>query len=242
MAKAAVDTVLLAGEPPLAGEMAELCRSRGLAVDLRAAGPRRRRRAGTRVKAGGRGRTAIAFELTHTDPEAKRENLRLIESGIGPSVPILSTSVTVTVGEQAHWTRHPERLVGISALPGMTSGGLLELAAGSGTDASAIRSAGAFLQRLGKETAVVQDRVGMVTPRILCGIINEAFFALTEDAASPRDIDTAMKLGTNYPFGPVEWAQKIGIRHILCILEALHRDLGDDRYRVAPLLRQLANV
>jgi 3-hydroxybutyryl-CoA dehydrogenase len=82
--------------------------------------------------------------------------------------------------------------------------------------------------------------VGMVLPRILCQIINESIFAITDDIASPKDIDTAMKLGANYPDGPIEWADRIGIRQVCSVLVALQNDLHEDRYRVSPLLKQMA--
>ena len=90
--------------------------------------------------------------------------------------------------------------------------------------------------------ALVQDRVGMVLPRILCQIINEAAFALQEEVASPQDIDTAMKLGTNHPFGPIEWADRIGVGQVNAVLTALQNDLQEDRYRISPLLRHMAQT
>jgi 3-hydroxybutyryl-CoA dehydrogenase len=80
----------------------------------------------------------------------------------------------------------------------------------------------------------------MVMPRILCMLINEASFALMEEVASPADLDTAMKLGTNYPRGPIEWADRIGIRQVVSVLRALHADLGEERYRISPLLQLMA--
>ena len=117
---------------------------------------------------------------------------------------------------------------------------MLEVTASLRTDAASIAAAGSFLAGLGKETAVVQDRVGLVMPRILCMVINEACFALTEQIAQPSDIDTAMKLGTNYPKGPLEWANLIGIRQVVSVLEALRTATGEERYRVAPLLYQMS--
>jgi 3-hydroxybutyryl-CoA dehydrogenase len=73
-------------------------------------------------------------------------------------------------------------------------------------------------------------------------IINEAAFALMEGVASAEDIDTAMKLGTNYPLGPLEWADRIGLDQVLAVLEGLQAEYGDDRYRPAPLLRQLVRA
>jgi 3-hydroxybutyryl-CoA dehydrogenase len=73
-------------------------------------------------------------------------------------------------------------------------------------------------------------------------IINEAAFALMDGVASAEDIDMAMKLGTNYPLGPLEWADRIGLDQVLSVLEGLQAEHGDDRYRAAPLLRQLVRA
>jgi 3-hydroxybutyryl-CoA dehydrogenase len=85
---------------------------------------------------------------------------------------------------------------------------------------------------------IVEDRVGMVSPRIIFMIINEAFFTLQEGTATIAAIDTGMKLGTNYPFGPFEWCEKIGIHHIYETLEALYEDTKDERYKICPLLKK----
>jgi 3-hydroxybutyryl-CoA dehydrogenase len=84
---------------------------------------------------------------------------------------------------------------------------------------------------------IVEDRVGMVTPRIIFMIINEACYTLQEGTASMQDIDISMKLGTNYPMGPFEWANKIGINHVYQTLENLYQDTHDERYKVCPLLK-----
>lgn len=84
----------------------------------------------------------------------------------------------------------------------------------------------------------VEDRVGLVTPRVICMIINEAYFTMQEGTASREDIDLAMKLGTHYPFGPFEWCRKIGVRHVYELLEAVYSDTRDERYKVCPLLKK----
>lgn len=90
--------------------------------------------------------------------------------------------------------------------------------------------------RLGTSFEVVEDRPGMVTPRIVCMIINEAYSAIEDGTATPSDIDIAMKLGTNYPFGPVEWSRKIGLRNVVDVLEAVYSSTGDERYRICDFL------
>ncbi|CAN5134642.1 hypothetical protein BH09BAC3_BH09BAC3_28400 [soil metagenome] len=84
---------------------------------------------------------------------------------------------------------------------------------------------------------VVADKVGLVTPRVICMIINEAYYTVEQGTAMKEDIDKAMKLGTNYPFGPFEWCEKIGKRSVATFLESLHRSTGDNRYQVSKLLK-----
>ena len=93
-------------------------------------------------------------------------------------------------------------------------------------------------KKLGTLFQLVDDRVGLVTPRVICMIINEAYYTLEEGTASRTDIDLAMKLGTNYPLGPFEWSQKIGIKHVYELLEAVYKDTGDERYKICPLLKK----
>lgn len=87
----------------------------------------------------------------------------------------------------------------------------------------------------------VEDRVGMITPRVICMIINEAYFAIEENVASRADIDLAMKLGTNYPFGPFEWSEKIGIENVYQLLKSVYEETKDDRYQICTLLEAEAN-
>ncbi len=93
------------------------------------------------------------------------------------------------------------------------------------------------LNDLNIEAKKVQDRVGMVTPRIILMIINEAFYTVQEGTAEKSNIDSAMKLGTNYPMGPFEWAEKIGIKDVYEGLKAIADDTGDERYKICPLLK-----
>lgn len=125
-------------------------------------------------------------------------------------------------------------LIGINNLPTFVNRSLWELSA---FNTPAKLAANKLLGDLGINRQWVQDRVGMVTPRVILMIINEAFYALQEGTATKKDIDLAMKLGTRYPYGPFEWAELIGIRHVYEMLEALYQDTHDERYRVCPLLK-----
>ena len=90
---------------------------------------------------------------------------------------------------------------------------------------------------MGVQYLPVEDRVGMVKPRVIFMIINEACYTLQEGTASIEDIDTSMKLGTNYPYGPFEWCDKIGITAVFETLAALYEDTKDERYKICPLLK-----
>lgn len=95
-------------------------------------------------------------------------------------------------------------------------------------------------KKLNTKYARVADSVGLVTPRIICMIINEAYYTVEEGTATRADVDLAMKLGTNYPYGPFEWGQKIGLGNVYDLLAAVHEATNDERYLICPLLRQEA--
>jgi 3-hydroxybutyryl-CoA dehydrogenase len=99
-----------------------------------------------------------------------------------------------------------------------------------------------FLATLGCHVEEVGDAPGLVLGRIVCQLINEAAFLIGEGNGTPEDVDAGMELGVNHPRGPVAWSRAIGLHHVVSVLDALHRELGEERYRVAPLLRCQAAV
>jgi 3-hydroxybutyryl-CoA dehydrogenase len=101
---------------------------------------------------------------------------------------------------------------------------------------------GDIMEQLGWQYEVVKDNVGMVTPRVVCMIINEAYMAAEEEVASRSDINTAMRLGTNYPLGPFEWSEKIGVKHVRDVLLSVYAATGNERYKVSPLLIEEAQT
>jgi len=95
-------------------------------------------------------------------------------------------------------------------------------------------------KKLGTDFKQVSDSIGLVTPRIICMIINEAYCTVEEGTATRSDIDLAMKLGTNYPYGPFEWCNRIGIKNVVDLLKSVYLTTRDERYTICPLLLQEA--
>lgn len=125
-------------------------------------------------------------------------------------------------------------LFGINALPTFINRPLAEVSVLHKKDESILAN---IMSQLQWEYKVVEDRVGMVTPRIVLMIINEACYTVQEGTATMKDIDTSMKLGTNYPYGPFEWADKIGIKQVYEVLNAMYEDTKDERYKICSLLK-----
>lgn len=103
-----------------------------------------------------------------------------------------------------------------------------------------LASVQSICEALGVDVVAVKDQVGMVTPRVVCMIINEAYYTAEEGTASRHDIDLAMKLGTNYPLGPFEWCEKIGVDQVCKLMLAVFESTANDRYKVCPLLEKEA--
>ncbi len=235
-------TVWILGDSPIVEEFATFCVENDFETKVRLnAGPvTRDLPKGTKYFDESDTSVDLILELTNISAETKRQNLVLLEAIVPPLTTIFSSSVTVTVTEQATWLKHPVRVIGIGALPTLLHGTSIEFAMSHVTDQTTREEAEKFAQALNKTATFVGDSIGMVLPRILCMLINEACFALMEGIATRKDIDTAMRLGTNYPRGPLDWGEHVNPRHVYAVITALHKHFGDDRYRPAPLLHTAA--
>lgn len=126
-------------------------------------------------------------------------------------------------------------LFGFNGLPTFIDRDILEVSAISEDYHENLKK---MCQSIGTNFEIIDDRVGMVTPRIVSMIINEAFYTVQEGTATKEDIDLGMKLGTNYPHGPFEWSQQIGIHNVYELLEAVYEDTKEERYKICPLLKK----
>ncbi|GIW35095.1 3-hydroxyacyl-CoA dehydrogenase NAD-binding domain-containing protein [Meiothermus sp.] len=140
-------------------------------------------------------------------------------------------------GVQAEF--HGRPLAGFSLVPPIGEKAIVELYAPLRGENRALELAQSYFKAHGRTTLVLQDQPGGVGFRILALLINEAVSALAEGVASPADLNRAMRLGTGYPLGPLEWAEFIWLKPILRALDGLHAELGEDRYRPHPLLRRM---
>jgi len=129
--------------------------------------------------------------------------------------------------------------VGFHALPPLEESQLVELTRTRDTSEAHCAQADQLFRSFGKEVAWVGDAPGLVLGRIVCQLVNEAAFAVSEGVGSAADVDLAMRHGYNYPRGPLEWGDLIDLDHVVATLDGLREELGEERYRVAPLLRRM---
>ena len=128
------------------------------------------------------------------------------------------------------------KIIGINAMNTFIERNTLECSNPLSIQNNEIRTAAEALGYSSIE--IVNSRVGMITPRVVCMIINEAYYTVQEGTANRSDIDQAMKLGTNYPKGPFQWCEEIGIKDVYEMLDALYNDTHEERYKICSLLKQ----
>lgn len=181
----------------------------------------------------------IAAVVVNGRAEGVRDVVRRYDRGLSPSIPILCQTVDIDLSETAKGSPHPERIVGFDGLF-LAEGKAATLVAGSNISDEISATVNDLMSSLGKLPIWVEESPGMVIPRIVACLANEAAFAVGEGVASPAEVDTAMELGVNYPAGPLAWTDQIGYEIIVAIMDHMAKVYGEERYRVAPWLRRKA--
>ena len=151
---------------------------------------------------------------------------------------LASNTSSISISWIAAQTERPEQVIGVhffNPVPIMT---LVEVVRGQRTSNATYETVAEAAEDLDKIPVAVEDYPGFVSNRVLMPMINEAIFCVMEGVAEPEDIDTVMEMGMNHPMGPLTLADFIGLDVCLHILEVLHDELGDDKYRPCPLLRR----
>jgi 3-hydroxybutyryl-CoA dehydrogenase len=161
------------------------------------------------------------------------------DQSLPPEVPIIVQCADMALSEMAAWVQHPERLVGFDGLF-FANGDLATLVLNPAFNDDLIPAVELAIRSLGRETVWIAEGPATVLPRIVGQLVNEAAFAVLDGVADAETVDTAMKLGVNYPRGPLEWGRQLGYDKILAVLEHLHAEYREERYRPCVLLRRWA--
>ncbi len=180
----------------------------------------------------------MSVEAVVENQAAKVEIFRKLDAILPPHAILASNTSSISITTIAAATRRPAQVVGMHFMNPVPVMQLVEVVRGLQTSDATYQAVLELARTLGKTTVTSRDSPAFIVNRILIPLLNEACFALQEGLASAEDIDTAVKLGLNHPMGPLTLADFVGLDTCLAIAEVLQRELGDDKYRPAPILRQ----
>ena len=182
---------------------------------------------------------SIIVEAASENPTIKFSIFESLDRIAAPEALLATNTSSISITEIAARTRRPEQVIGMHFMNPVPVMQLVEVIRGYATSDATTTRVMEMARELGKTPVEVNDYPGFVANRVLMPMINEAIFCVMEGVATAEAIDTVMKLGMAHPMGPLALADFIGLDVCLAILEVLHRGLGDDKYRPAPLLRKM---
>jgi 3-hydroxybutyryl-CoA dehydrogenase len=184
----------------------------------------------------------LVVEAATENPEIKLNVFGELDRLAKPGAILASNTSSISITKIAGSTQRPDKIIGMHFMNPVPLMKLVEIIRGLGTSQETIDTVLEVCRKMGKEPVEAKDSPGFISNRILCPMINEAIFSLQEGIGTPEAIDTVMKLGMNHPMGPLTLCDLIGLDVVLSVMEVLHRDLGEDKYRPCPLLRQMVDA
>ena len=181
----------------------------------------------------------LVIEAATESEELKLKILKDLCATLKPEALIATNTSSISITKLATATDRPDRFIGMHFFNPVPMMALLELIRGLQTSDATHAAAEAFAKRVGKVSITARNSPGFAVNRILCPMINEAIFALSEGIATAADIDEGMKLGCNHPIGPLALADLIGLDTMLSVMEVFYNGFNDPKYRPAPLLKEM---
>ncbi len=187
-------------------------------------------------------RVGFVIEAVVENEDAKIAVLQKLDKLCPPETILASNTSSISITRMGARTSRADRVIGMHFMNPVPAMKLVEIVRGLATSEATFQQTRALAEQLGKTTMTAQDFPGFIVNRVLLPMINEAIYTMYEGVGGVTDIDTAMKLGTNQPMGPLELADLIGLDTCLAIMEVMHRVLGDDKYRPCPLLKKYVDA